>query len=145
VRPSAGTLQVVVGPTADQLASAVRKALAGEPPPAPGAADAPSQPTARTLGTATPPRAAESLPEASVQHLLTALGGRANIRAVELSSTRVRVNVADPSLVDQHAVGLLGLRGIAMPSAHWVHLLIGSAAEAMALRLRSAAALQGGG
>jgi len=171
VRPSAGTLQVVVGPTADQLASDMRKALAGAPPPAPGdaplqrsapalgTADAPLQRSAPALGitdalsqlatrapgTTSPPHPAEPPADGSVQRLLTALGGRANIRAIELSSTRVRVNVADPSLVDQHAVGLLGLRGIAMPTAHCVHLLIGSAAEATALKLRSAAALQGGG
>src|SRR6185437_1557235 len=157
VRPSAGTLQVVVGPTADQLASDMRKALAGAPPPAPGNAplqrsapalgstDALSQLATRAPGTTSPPHPAEPPADGSVQRLLLALGGRANIRAIELSSTRVRVNVADPSLVDQHAVGLLGLRGIAMPTAHCVHLLIGSAAEATALKLRSAAALQGGG
>ena len=159
VRPSAGTLQVVVGPTADQLASAMRKALVGAPPPgrAPSQLDAPPPELARGWLDAPPPAAgtveappgtATSPPpatEVSVHGLLTALGGRANIRAIELASTRVRVNVADPSLVDQHAVGLLGLRGVAMPSAHWVHLLIGSAAETTARRLRSAAALQGGG
>jgi PTS system N-acetylglucosamine-specific IIC component len=149
----------------------MRKALAGAPPPAPGnaplqrsapalgTADAPLQRSAPALGstdalsqlatrapgTTSPPHPAEPPADGSVQRLLTALGGRANIRAIELSSTRVRVNVADPSLVDQHAVGLLGLRGIAMPTAHCVHLLIGSAAEATALKLRSAAALQGGG
>jgi PTS system N-acetylglucosamine-specific IIC component len=158
VRPSAGTLQVVVGPTADQLASAIRRALAGAPPqpigpplgtaeppsqpigPALGTAEPPSQPIGPALGTAEPP----SLPDASLRQLLTALGGSTNIRAVELASTRVRVNVADPSLVDQDAVELLGLRGVAMPTAHWVHLLIGSAAAATARKLRSAAALQGG-
>jgi N-acetylglucosamine PTS system EIICBA or EIICB component len=161
VRPSAGTLQVVVGPTADQLAGDIRKAL-GSPPPAPapaparGTLEAP-QPFEAALSvgelalqavgtpsTAPPSQATESPAEVSVQDLLTALGGRANIRAIELASTRVRVNVADSSLVDQQAVGLLGLRGIAMPTAHWVHLLIGSAAEATARKLRSAAALQGG-
>lgn len=121
VRPSPGTLQVVVGPTADRLASTIRKALAGSPP---------SPPT-------------DALEEAGLQHLLSALGGRANIRAVEPASTRLRVNVADPSLIDQNAIGSLGLRGMAIAAPHWVHVLIGAGAESTARRLRTAAGVQG--
>ena len=134
VRPSAGTLlRSWLGRRRISSPATSKGPRRGAPPPAPArgtlqarAADgARAQHRAAIAGHRVPA-------EDDVEDLLTALGGRADIRAIELASTRIRVNVADPSLVDQQAVGLLGLRGIAMPTAHWVHLLIGSAAEATA-------------
>src|SRR5262249_31957324 len=65
VKPSANSLQVVVGTEADQVAGEIRVALRAVP-------------GASTLPTDLTP-------------LLTALGGRSNIRSVETASTRLRI------------------------------------------------------
>ena len=137
VRPSANTLQVVVGPIADQMASAIRRALAGAPVGMSG-------PSGASLVTAPPyvaPAETASLPEPTLRRVVAALGGSDNIRSVQPASTRVRVNVVDATLVDRNAMGTLGLRGMAMAAPNWVHLLVGGAAEPTAAALRSAAGL----
>ncbi|MBV8909318.1 MAG: PTS transporter subunit EIIC, partial [Gammaproteobacteria bacterium] len=76
VRPGPTALQVVVGTVADQLASEIRAALEA---------------------------ARQSFPGASgnTQALLAALGGRANVRTVELAGSRLRIEVVDTALVDR--------------------------------------------
>ena len=86
VKPSANSLQVVVGTEADQVAGEMKDALrTGKGP--------------------------------SMAALLAALGGRSNVRAVELASTRLRINIADASIIDEPAitVGSLGSR-----AARWL-------------------------
>jgi glucose-like phosphotransferase system IIB component len=68
--------------------------------------------------------------------LLTALGGRTNIRAVEAASTRLRVSVSDTSAVDQNAIRSLGLRGLAVLAPNCVHVLVGPAANEACTSLR---------
>ena len=138
VRPSAHTLQVVIGPIADQVASAIRRALVSSStlatePVRSGYAIA----SAATEGVAAP----ALLPEPDLRRVVAALGGGDNIRSIEPASTRVRVNVVDATLVDRSAMGALGLRGMAMAAPDWVHLLVGTAAEPTAAALRSAAGL----
>jgi len=156
VRPSANTLQVVVGPIADQVASTIRRALvsvntlAAPLVPVGGVAASPSAPLVAVEGVATP--SAEPLPQSPrshaallsdpiLQRVVAALGGSDNIRSIEPASTRVRVNVVDGTLVDRSAMSALGLRGMAMAAPNWVHLLVGTAAEPAAAALRSAAGL----
>jgi PTS system N-acetylglucosamine-specific IIC component len=105
VRPSADALQVVVGPTADQLASEIRSAL----PDTDGSGGSVG------IGGAAPA-------------LLAALGGRANVRSVETAWSRLRVSVSDDALVDQGALRGLGLRGVAVAGPGMVHLIVGPAA-----------------
>src|SRR5207244_13657378 len=91
VRPAANALQVVVGPEADQFAGEIRGAL----------------PAARA------PAHAGSGADAAA--LLAALGGRANVHAVETASSRLRVSVGDAGLVQPSATRGLGMRGGGVP------------------------------
>jgi N-acetylglucosamine PTS system EIICBA or EIICB component len=143
VRPSANTLQVVIGPIADQVAGAIRRTLAREAPmdlPAGMRAEA-DAPVDLPTGL----HAAQAPSPPNLSRLLAALGGASNLRAVELAATRLRVRLADPALVDSAAVQALGLRGVARPAPNCLHLLIGPgpAAAATAALLRGAANLQG--
>ncbi len=115
VRPAANALQVVVGTVADQLAGELRGALQVAPPPGQGAAPA-------WTGD---PRA-----------LLAALGGRANVGAVETAASRLLVSVADAGLIDRDAMRRLGMRGVAVPAAGHVQLIVGPAAAAAGATLR---------
>jgi PTS system N-acetylglucosamine-specific IIC component len=67
---------------------------------------------------------------------MTALGGRSNVRAVEAASSRLRINIADASIVDQPAIASLGLRGVALAAPNWVHVIIGPEAAAAGVSLR---------
>jgi PTS system N-acetylglucosamine-specific IIC component len=116
VRPSANALQVVVGAIADQVAGEIRSALHGSA----------SSAAAPALGTPAPDAGA----------LLAALGGRANVLAVEAAASRLRVSVGDAALVDRAAIRGLGLRGMATPNAGCVHVIVGPAASAACAALR---------
>jgi PTS system N-acetylglucosamine-specific IIC component len=126
VRPSANTLQVVVGTIADQVAGEIRSALHG----AASSAAAP--------GVAAPAPAPDSLAvqPADAAALLAALGGRANVRGVEAAASRLRVSVGDAALVDRAAIRGLGLRGVAIPRAGCVHVIVGPAASAACAALK---------
>ena len=112
VKVSSNALQVVLGPIADQVAGEIRTHLHSQ--------------TNSTMAPA----------------LLSALGGRANVRDIEVvASSRLRVRVANATAVDEAAIRALGLRGIARPSANFVHVLVGPSAEETFTSLR---ALMGG-
>src|SRR5262245_43471315 len=112
VRPTPETLQVVVGPVADLLAADMRRSLhAG-------------------AGTA-----AAAL-EASA--LLAALGGAANVTAIDAASTRLLVAVADDGRIDEPALAAAAPRGFARSAAGRVQVLVGPAADQAQELLRSA-------
>jgi PTS system N-acetylglucosamine-specific IIC component len=136
VRPSATSLQVVVGPTADQLAGEIREAMSSmpverAPPPDRRGAIAERSVSAAPAAPAASPPAREAL-----QALLAALGGRANVRSVEPASSRLRIGVASAGAVDGTAIRELGMRGVAIAAADCVHVIVGPAAEAAAASLR---------
>jgi N-acetylglucosamine PTS system EIICBA or EIICB component len=135
VRPSANTLQVVIGPIADQVASDIRRALVGSGALAAAPVAASEAPASVASAEAT------LLPESTLRRVVAALGGSDNIRSIEPASTRVRVNLVDATLVDRSAMSAIGLRGMAMAAPDWVHLLVGAGAEPTAAALRSAAGL----
>jgi PTS system N-acetylglucosamine-specific IIC component len=58
------------------------------------------------------------------------------VRAVEAASSRLRINIADTSIVDQPAIAALGLRGVALAAPNWVHVIIGPEASAAGVSLR---------
>jgi PTS system N-acetylglucosamine-specific IIC component len=124
VRPSANTLQVVVGTMADQVAGEIRSALHGAASSAavPGVAAPPP-------ALATPAPDTLAVQPADAAALLAALGGRANVRGVEAAASRLRVSVGDAALVDRAAIHDLGLRGVAIPRAGCVHVIVGPAAN----------------
>jgi N-acetylglucosamine PTS system EIICBA or EIICB component len=127
VRPAANTLQVVVGPVADQLAGEIRALLRGAG--AGMATPAPSGPAARTAAAAPAARRAEPV---EADRLLAALGGRANVRALEAVADRLRVTVGDAVSIDAPALRDLGLRGVARPAPGVVHVLTGPGAGELA-------------
>ena len=105
VRPSAESLQVVVGPIADQLASDIRSEL--------------KAPTS------------ESAPSLSVSTLLEALGGRANVRDVKLAASRLCIAVKNADAVVDSRLAELRVRGIARPAADSLHFVLGPSAGAV--------------
>jgi PTS system N-acetylglucosamine-specific IIC component len=121
VRPSATSLQVVIGANADQVAGEIRDALRA-------GASAPVR--------ADTPTASEPPNTAAIQTLLAALGGRTNIRSVDVAASRLRIGVVKASVVDATAIRSLGLRGLAIPSSECVHLIVGPAAAATSVSLR---------
>jgi PTS system N-acetylglucosamine-specific IIC component len=121
IRPSERDLQVVVGPIADEVAREMREA-AGERGEAPVA----RQPAPAAVVAATPEdkQLAESL--------APALGGHANLLGVEAAGNRVLVMLSDPSLVDETALGRLGLRGVARPRPTSAQVLLDRPAAGLA-------------
>jgi PTS system N-acetylglucosamine-specific IIC component len=124
VKPSANALQVVVGTNADQVAGEMKVALRAIP----------KAPTAPSVTIEVPP--ASTIPTPTLTSLLAALGGRSNVRAIEAASSRLRINIADASIVDQPAIASLGLRGFALAAPNWVHVIIGPEAAATGVSLR---------
>jgi PTS system N-acetylglucosamine-specific IIC component len=126
VRPAPTALQVVVGTMADQLAGELRAALrtsavsgARVPVPAePRGASAPGE-----------------LWSGDAAALLAALGGRSNVRDVEVCASRLRIGVANDALVERSVLGRLGLRGVALAAPQCVHLIVGPAAPTAAAAL----------
>ena len=118
VRPSANTLQVVVGPMADQLAGDIRTAL-------------------RLGGGASAPVTASDGGVLGAS-LVTALGGRANVAEVSVVASRIRVTLRDPGAVDRQALEQAGLRGVVQVAPATWHLLAGPLAAAAAVALGAA-------
>lgn len=117
LRPAAGSLQVIIGPLADQVSSEIRDALrAGSTEGAP---------------------VSHSAEQTMARGVLVALGGSSNVREVGCCSTRLRLIVVDEKLVNDAALKGLGTRGVARPSAGSVQVIIGPTAERVADELRA--------
>jgi len=114
VRPTADTLQVVVGPVADRLLSQMR----------------------RSLHSSAPLRASTAADPAA---LLAAVGGAGNVTAIENFSTRLLVTVADDARVDPSALEAASPRGFARPSRGSIQVLVGSDAASTAEALATLA------
>jgi len=128
VRPSKNTLQVVVGPIADQLAGELRTA---------SRLQAPATPLTVQPATTTGATSIDVEPEL-VDGMLHAFGGRKNVADVAAASTRLLVTVRDGAAVDENALRALKLRGVARPTLERVHLLLGATADAYRVALQQA-------
>ncbi len=106
VRPGPNTVQVVLGPVADQVAEEIRRYLRSS-------AQAVSDGSAAEAGAISP------------SDLLAALGGVANVDSVESASERVLVKVLHRERVDRAALERLVVRGIATSKSGLVHVLLG--------------------
>jgi PTS system N-acetylglucosamine-specific IIC component len=131
VRPSATSLQVVLGPIADQAAQEIRDALRSMPEAAPAVVAASTHPTE----VESPAVAATGDDRAAA--ILTALGGAANVVGLDTVSSRLRVAVRDDQAVDEAALKAAQTRGAVRPAAGVVHLLIGPSADHLARGLRA--------
>jgi PTS system N-acetylglucosamine-specific IIC component len=127
VRPSQTTLQVVLGPIADQVAGEIREAVSQAGP-------------AENAVRATPGVGVADLAAPDPEPWLAALGGRANMRDGGLCGSRLYLTLGDVALVDEIELGRLGVRAFARPAPATLHLVIGPAASAVALALGFAAA-----
>ena len=130
LRSASQGLQVVLGPTADQVAGEIRAALRPAKPAranldAPDALNAPDVPAAA---------AAATVPDAPA--LLAALGGRSNVVALETAAGRLLIHTSQPESIDESALAKLGIRGIAHSAADRVQLLVVGVVEAWAEPLR---------
>ena len=125
VRPSATTVQVVLGPIADQVAGEIRNELRGAESGGGVALGAYGSP-------------------ASVDKLLQALGGADNLLGAEHSAGRVLVRVVAVGRVSRAGLDALLARGHGVSGHGLVHLLCGpeSAAVAAALARHARAAVQ---
>jgi PTS system N-acetylglucosamine-specific IIC component len=99
----------------------------------------------RRFSLATPGREAEAVvavetaPGADrARAMIAALGGPANLRAVDACTTRLRLSIADPSAVDEPALRALGARGLVRPSADALQVVLGPIADQVAGELRAA-------
>ena len=111
MRPSADTVQIIVGLRADQIASAMRKSSAqtGSKPAAPGRGE-----TALVAAPAHYDAAA----------LIHALGGADNVGEIETLGTRLSIGVGDAARVDEQALIAAGFRGLARIHAGRVQVLL---------------------
>ena len=120
LRSSEQGLQVVLGPIADQVAGEMRTA-------------------SRDL-----PRTVASGPITSgtgghdAQAMLAALGGHGNVRKLETAAGRLLISTVRPELIDEAALRLLGIRGIARPVGLAVQVLVAGGVEETAEPLRRA-------
>lgn len=102
LRPSGQSVQVVLGPVADQVAGDIRAALLKSP-----AHESPVTPAA----------------------VLAALGGQGNLRSVTARPGRVLVAVREAATVDIGALRAAGVRDAVVLHAGAVHLLVADAEE----------------
>ncbi len=123
IRPAAGALQVVLGPTADQTAGDIRTWLATAP---------------KTVTSIAPridavaPVALAPVGARDIAGLIAALGGSANVVGVGSASSRLRVEVRDDAAVDAAALRAWGARAVATPAPGSVHIVLGPDAERVA-------------
>jgi PTS system N-acetylglucosamine-specific IIC component len=125
VRPAPGSVQVVLGPEADRIASSIRAALP-------------------TLASSTPPQPSHAAERAPVPakavsdagEWLSAFGGRGNVLAVEgVAGTRLRLELVDASRIDEARLRELGAPAVMRVTASVVHVIVGARASALAASL----------
>jgi len=117
IRPAPGSVQVIIGPLADQVASEIQDVLRSGSHETTAASSNPEQTLARGV--------------------LQALGGASNVREVGFCSTRLRLIVIDDQRVNDVALKGLATRGVAKPSVGSIQVIIGPTAERVADELRA--------
>lgn len=117
IKPAAGSVQVVLGPEADLIADEIRGAL--------GSVAAEPQAAAPAVAESLASAAAAGGASIDKARWLAALGGAGNVRKIEaVAGSRLRVEVADASLVDQAALLQLGASGVTAVSSSLLHVVL---------------------
>ncbi|MGH8221497.1 MAG: N-acetylglucosamine-specific PTS transporter subunit IIBC [Woeseiaceae bacterium] len=127
LRPTAETLQVVVGTRADEIASRIRKSV-----------DRTAK-VRREDRPGTSPVVAETaaeMPFAAASELIAALGGAANIAGMECFGSRLSILLQDSNLVDDERALQTGVRGVARLPDHRIHVLASSDAAGIERAVR---------
>lgn len=136
VRPGTDGLQVILGPIAESIAREMRELAGG--------ALAAAAPSERGHGAKSSREGASGASSArtaptQIERWLAALGGAANIRAVEgFSSGRVRVELGDDEALDKAALEAAGVKGVMHLPDRVIHLLVGPEAPQHAAALKRA-------
>jgi PTS system N-acetylglucosamine-specific IIC component len=115
IRPAANAVQVVVGPTADQVAGEIRAHIEDPGGTRPARHRRPA-PTSRSDKAPAP---AVNLPQGWTE----AFGGAANLCKVEPLAGRLRVEVSDREKVDAGCLASLDLRAVVWVSPNVAHVL----------------------
>jgi N-acetylglucosamine PTS system EIICBA or EIICB component len=110
LRVSPTSLQVVLGPIADQVAGDIRSALRVKP----------AEP-----------------PVDVAQRLLRLLGGRENVLELATAPGRLLLKVARTDVVEDRALQAFGARGVARPGAGSLQILLAGSTESTAASLRA--------
>jgi len=128
LRSSEQGLQVVLGPIADQVAGEMRTA----------SRDLPRTAASGTIpsGTVASGTTASGIGGHDAQAMLAALGGRGNVLKLETAAGRLLISTARPELIDEAALRILGIRGIARPVGLAVQVLVTGGVEETADPLR---------
>jgi PTS system N-acetylglucosamine-specific IIC component len=119
VRPSPTSLQVVLGPIADQVAGEIRNALR----------------SAATALAAEAPVAAQDGHD--VRALLKSLGGAANVLEMSAVPGRLLLKLARMDVVNDDALLALGVRGVARAANGALHVLVTGPVDSTAVPLRA--------
>ncbi len=99
----------------------------------------------RHFNLATPGREAEPQTVALVvgdgrgSQFVAALGGAANLKSVDACTTRLRLDLANSTAVDEPALRALGARGIVRPGGNALQVVLGPIADQVAGEIRAAA------
>ncbi|MFC3282397.1 N-acetylglucosamine-specific PTS transporter subunit IIBC [Litchfieldella rifensis] len=127
LRLRGGGVQVILGPIADSVADEIRAALEAQ-----GAEVAVTGATAdRGAGDV------DAIDAEASGDWHRALGGEPNVHeAAVVALTRLRLRLADPTVVDEPALQRLGARGVQWLEGGVVHVLLGERAAAVAQGLR---------
>ncbi len=140
IRPSATTLQVVIGPTAEILADEINQALKI------GVRDHAGVPqivlpvkTDQNIINNNAGQISDvtNIDISAVKTIFTALGGAKNVLSIETKSSRLVLELRDGSIVDEKALLENGIRGFVKIKKNIYHMLIGPNAEEIGIALRS--------
>ena len=125
IRPRPGSVQVVIGPEADMIASEIRECVA-----APERRPAAAAPVAKI--------SAGGTNAANVDAWLAALGGRDNLVGLSaVAGTRLRVNADDTGRIDTAAVTRLGGLGIQVFGSSLAHIVFADDTEPLAAAIQA--------
>ncbi|MCA8864087.1 MULTISPECIES: N-acetylglucosamine-specific PTS transporter subunit IIBC [unclassified Halomonas] len=133
LRLQGGGLQVIVGPIADAVVDDIRAALSatGEAPVQPAEPGSPNS-------VAPPSMAIAPITPQTRQAWEQALGGARNVHsATAVASTRLRLELANVSVLDETALAGLGAHGLQRLQRGVIHIILDEQAEAVALGLSS--------
>jgi len=130
LRLGKNSLQVVLGPIADQVAGDIREHLALTKEDAPHVAS-----VDRIARAASSALAAD---DSQAEQLLAAIGGAANLREAEGANGRLLLSIAEPGRLDEATLARIG-RGVARPAAGSIHILIPGDTRPLAARMNALA------
>ena len=125
IKLNAQNIQIVVGPKAEMVASAMQKLLSsGSNGVAAVSAAAIYSPAQSVPG--------ESETQTLARTYLQLIGGPANVTNIDACITRLRLTLKDAALIDGNAIKQAGAMGVVTLNAHNIQIILGPKAEMVA-------------